>query len=58
VPPAADDAVAISLYDPDRRVIPCWQVESAARDAGIAVRGGCFCNRAAPKRLSGLPIRA
>jgi len=37
--------VAISLKDPDRRVIPYWQVEeAAARDAGIAVRGGCFCN--------------
>lgn len=36
--------VAISLHDPTRRVIPYWEVEAAARDAGIAVRGGCFCN--------------
>ena len=36
--------VAISLQDPDRSVIPYWDVEAAARDDGIAVRGGCFCN--------------
>ena len=35
---------AISLHDPDGRVIPYWEVEAAARDVGIAVRGGCFCN--------------
>jgi selenocysteine lyase/cysteine desulfurase len=25
-------------------VIPYWVVEARARDAGIALRGGCFCN--------------
>lgn len=36
--------IAISLYEPNGRVIPYWEVERAARDVGIAVRGGCFCN--------------
>ena len=25
-------------------MIPYWEVEAAARDEGIAIRGGCFCN--------------
>ena len=37
-------AVAFTLYDASGSVIPYWQVEAAAREAGIAVRGGCFCN--------------
>ena len=36
--------IAISLHDRLGRVIPYWDVEGAARDAGIAIRGGCFCN--------------
>jgi selenocysteine lyase/cysteine desulfurase len=36
--------IAFTLYDGGGRVIPYWQVEADARDAGIAVRGGCFCN--------------
>jgi selenocysteine lyase/cysteine desulfurase len=36
--------IALSLHGPDGSSIPYWHVESAARDAGIAVRGGCFCN--------------
>ena len=36
--------VAITLRDRIGDAIPFWQVESDARDAGIAVRGGCFCN--------------
>jgi selenocysteine lyase/cysteine desulfurase len=36
--------VAISLRDRTGRSIPYWLVELAARDAGLAVRGGCFCN--------------
>ena len=36
--------IALSLHDSDGLSIPYWHVESAARDAGIAVRGGCFCN--------------
>jgi selenocysteine lyase/cysteine desulfurase len=36
--------VAVSLHDGDGRPIPYWDVEAAARDEGIAIRGGCFCN--------------
>jgi selenocysteine lyase/cysteine desulfurase len=36
--------VALSLHDGDGRPIPYWDVEAAARDEGIAIRGGCFCN--------------
>ena len=36
--------VALTVTDQHGRVIPYWDVEAAARDAGIAVRGGCFCN--------------
>ena len=36
--------VALSLHDASGRSIPYWDVELAARDHGIAIRGGCFCN--------------
>jgi selenocysteine lyase/cysteine desulfurase len=36
--------IAISLHDGAGRVVPYWDVEAAARDEGIAIRGGCFCN--------------
>jgi selenocysteine lyase/cysteine desulfurase len=36
--------IAVSLYDSAGRGIPYWEVEAAARDEGIAIRGGCFCN--------------
>jgi selenocysteine lyase/cysteine desulfurase len=36
--------IAISLRDATDRVIPYWSIEADARSAGIAVRGGCFCN--------------
>lgn len=36
--------VALSVHDGAGRVIPYWDVEAAAREDGIAIRGGCFCN--------------
>ena len=36
--------IAISLRDRDGAAIPYWTVEESARAAGLAVRGGCFCN--------------
>jgi selenocysteine lyase/cysteine desulfurase len=36
--------VAFSLYHSAGGVIPYWKVETGAREARIAVRGGCFCN--------------
>ena len=36
--------IALSVHDGAGGVIPYWDVEAAARDEGIAIRGGCFCN--------------
>ncbi|HVT39015.1 MAG TPA: aminotransferase class V-fold PLP-dependent enzyme [Gemmatimonadaceae bacterium] len=36
--------IAVTLRDRAGRVIPYWEVEDTARNEGIAVRGGCFCN--------------
>ena len=47
--------VALSLHDANGRVIPYWEVELAARDQGIAVRGGCFCNPGCAERAFGFP---
>ena len=41
---ARGGTVAFNLIDADGRAIPYSLVERAARDAGIAIRGGCFCN--------------
>lgn len=36
--------VAISVRDVTGTPVPYWTIEQAARDAGVAIRGGCFCN--------------
>lgn len=36
--------VAFNVLDRHQCVIPYAVIERAARDAGIAIRGGCFCN--------------
>lgn len=36
--------VAVTLRDRRGKVLPYWLVESDARAAGLAIRGGCFCN--------------
>jgi len=36
--------VAVSILDCNGRAVPYWLVEQLAREAGLAVRGGCFCN--------------
>jgi len=36
--------VAITLRDAGGKVLPYWTFEAAARIAGLAIRGGCFCN--------------
>ena len=57
---------AVDIYGPDRlvarggtvafnvrrdgRIVPYEAVEAAARDLGIAIRGGCFCNPGAAAR--------
>ena len=42
--------VAFNILRPNGETLPYWQVEHAARDAGIAIRGGCFCNPGAAER--------
>jgi selenocysteine lyase/cysteine desulfurase len=36
--------VAFSVLRSDGSPVPFWEVEEAAREARIALRGGCFCN--------------
>ena len=46
-PDTLDDrggVVAFNLIDRDGITVPHWSLEQAAQDAGIALRGGCFCN--------------
>jgi selenocysteine lyase/cysteine desulfurase len=46
--------IAITLHDDIRRAIPFWEVEAAARESGIALRGGCFCNPGCAEAAFGL----
>jgi selenocysteine lyase/cysteine desulfurase len=39
----------------DDRLLPYEEVEAAARERGIAIRGGCFCNPGAAERAFGIP---
>jgi selenocysteine lyase/cysteine desulfurase len=39
----------------DGRVLPHEDVEGMARERGIAIRGGCFCNPGAAERAFGIP---
>jgi molybdenum cofactor sulfurtransferase len=50
--------VAFNMQDPTGRVIPYGDVEKAAGAAGIALRGGCFCNPGAAERALELPAGA
>ena len=36
--------MAFNVRDDSGRARPYWEVESAAADVGISIRGGCFCN--------------
>jgi len=51
---ARGGVVAFNLYD-GGRAVDYEVVESAARRAGIAIRGGCFCNPGAAEHAFGLP---
>jgi selenocysteine lyase/cysteine desulfurase len=42
--------VAFNVLDGKGRAIPYWIVEAVAREAGVAVRGGCFCNPGASEK--------
>ena len=45
--------VTFNLLDASGRPVPYARFESAARDAGIAIRGGCFCNPGAAEHAFG-----
>jgi selenocysteine lyase/cysteine desulfurase len=51
---ARGGVLTFNLLDAQGRPRPYWQVEAAARDAGISVRGGCFCNPGAAERAFGV----
>lgn len=36
--------VAFNVFDDRGHVVPYWEIETAARAHGVAMRGGCFCN--------------
>ena len=51
---ARGGTVAFNLHA-EGRVLPFELVESAARERGIAIRGGCFCNPGASEHAFGIP---
>ncbi len=50
--------VAFNLAGPEGRSVHFAAVERAASEAGIAIRGGCFCNPGAAERALELPAGA
>ena len=46
--------ITLNLLDANGAPIPYAAVEARARDAGVAVRGGCFCNPGAAEAAFGL----
>ena len=55
---ARGGTVSFNLLDRDGRPIPYEQVEAAARDHGVSVRGGCFCNPGAAEVAFDMPASA
>lgn len=47
--------VCFNLLDPAGDPVPYEGVEEAARDAGISLRGGCFCNPGAAEAAFDMP---
>lgn len=47
-------AVSFNVLDASGRPLPYAIVEAAAREAGISVRGGCFCNPGAAEAAFGV----
>jgi selenocysteine lyase/cysteine desulfurase len=48
--------VAFNILDAAQTIVPYWQVEAEASSAGIALRGGCFCNPGAAEAALGLDV--
>ena len=47
--------VSVNAIDANDRVVPFEVVESRAREAGVSLRGGCFCNPGAAEYAFGGP---
>lgn len=50
---ARGGTVAFNLLKADGGVVPYHDVELRARDHGVAIRGGCFCNPGAAEAAFG-----
>jgi selenocysteine lyase/cysteine desulfurase len=51
---ARGGTIAFNILDRDGRTIPFPLVEERASNAGVYVRGGCFCNPGAAEAAFGL----
>jgi selenocysteine lyase/cysteine desulfurase len=51
-------AVAFNVIASDGRAAPYWLVEEHAREHGVALRGGCFCNPGAAEAAFGFEREA
>ena len=45
--------VCLNVLGPDGLAVPYLDVETRAREQGLAIRGGCFCNPGAAERAFG-----
>lgn len=50
---ARGGVVAFNVLHDDGRAVPYTDVEQRARDYGLAIRGGCFCNPGAAEKAFG-----
>jgi selenocysteine lyase/cysteine desulfurase len=51
-------AIAFNVLEPDGRAIPFSSVVDRARECGVSLRGGCFCNPGAAEAALGFPYEA
>jgi selenocysteine lyase/cysteine desulfurase len=47
--------IAFNVLRNNETVVPFAQVEDRAREAGVSLRGGCFCNPGAAEKAFGFP---
>jgi selenocysteine lyase/cysteine desulfurase len=45
--------ITFNVLDRAGHAVPFWKVEDRARDEGVSVRGGCFCNAGASEAAFG-----
>jgi selenocysteine lyase/cysteine desulfurase len=50
--------LAFNVLDASGAVVPYWRVEERARERGVSLRGGCFCNPGAAERALGIDAAA